>query len=99
MNEEKPKRGFAALSLDRRRELASMGGKATRPENRTFSKSRELASSAGKKGGKAVPDANRSFSRDRDLATRAAKKGIEALYPPPRHVDLDEHGPDDEVAA
>lgn len=48
--EEKPKakRGFAAMSLEQRRKIASMGGKAT-PGN--FKNDRKRASVLGKKGG------------------------------------------------
>ena len=49
---DKPKRGFATLSPERRREVAAMGGKATPPGSRAFSVSRELAVAAGAKGGK-----------------------------------------------
>lgn len=53
MNEQpvKSKRGFASMSIERRHEIASMGGKALSPEKRPFSKDRSLASEAGRKGG------------------------------------------------
>lgn len=47
----KAKRGYAVMSPERRREIASKGGAAVPPEKRSFSQSRELASSAGKTGG------------------------------------------------
>jgi uncharacterized protein len=47
----KKKRGFASMSLDRRREIASMGGRSTPDANRSFSRRRDLASEAGRKGG------------------------------------------------
>jgi len=49
MTEKKP-RGFATLTPERRRELASMGGKAVAPEKRYYS-NKANASSAGFKGG------------------------------------------------
>lgn len=49
----KPK-GFAALSPERRREIAAKGRAARKPENFTFAKNRELAREAGRKGGKAT---------------------------------------------
>lgn len=49
----KAKMGFAAMSPERRREIAKKGGAAVRPENRSFSKNRELAASAGRAGGEA----------------------------------------------
>src|SRR5918993_534675 len=47
----KSKRGFASMSVERRREIASMGGKSIPAENRAFSRQRDLASKAGRKGG------------------------------------------------
>lgn len=49
----KPKRGFAAMSPERQREIARKGGESVPPENRSFSKNRELAATAGRKGGEA----------------------------------------------
>ena len=49
MTEKKP-RGFATLTPERRRELASMGGKAVAPEKRYYS-NKANASAAGFKGG------------------------------------------------
>jgi len=48
----KSRRGFASMTPERRKEIASMGGKAVNPANRAFTKSRDLARSAGKQGGK-----------------------------------------------
>lgn len=54
MTDEKPKarRGFAAMSLERRTEIARLGGLATPPEKRSFARDRDLASMAGREGGK-----------------------------------------------
>jgi general stress protein YciG len=49
----KARRGFAAMSPERRREIARKGGAAVAPENRSFAKSKDLAASAGRKGGEA----------------------------------------------
>lgn len=68
-------RGFASMSPEKRREIASRGGKATSPEARAFAKNPELASRAGKVGGKAIPAEARSYSKDRTLASEAGKKG------------------------
>lgn len=46
------KRGFAALSPERRRELASLGGRSVPAEKRSFTTNRVLARVAGKRGGK-----------------------------------------------
>lgn len=75
---KKSRRGFASMSPERRKEIASMGGKSVAPEKRTFSTNHELAARAGQKGGRAVPPENRTFSRDRDLATAAGIKGGKA---------------------
>ncbi|MCP1539987.1 general stress protein [Methylorubrum extorquens] len=55
---EKPKkesrihmRGFASLSPERRKEIASKGGRSIPAESRAFSKNPELARAAGRKGG------------------------------------------------
>lgn len=48
----KQSKGFRNISAERRREIASMGGKAVPSEKRAFSKSRKLAVKAGRKGGK-----------------------------------------------
>ena len=47
------KRGFASMSLEKKREISSKGGKSVPSEKRSFSQDRELASKAGRKGGQA----------------------------------------------
>ncbi len=44
-------RGFASLSPEKRREIASMGGKSVPAEKRSFSRNRNRAAEAGRKGG------------------------------------------------
>jgi hypothetical protein len=44
-------RGFAAISPERRREIASLGGRSVPKAKRSFSQNPELASTAGRKGG------------------------------------------------
>lgn len=39
------------MTPERRREIASKGGKSVKPENRSFSLDRGLAARAGRKGG------------------------------------------------
>ena len=46
------KRGFAAMSPDKRREIASRGGKGVPASKRSFTRDPELASAAGRKGGR-----------------------------------------------
>ncbi len=69
------KRGFAAMSIEQRQEIAAMGGRAVPAERRSFAQDKTLAVKAGKKGGKAVAPDKRSFSVDRYLASSAGRKG------------------------
>lgn len=69
------KRGFASMTPEKRRQIASMGGKAVPAEARSFSKDRKLASEAGRKGGMQVLASNRSFARDRKFAAECGRKG------------------------
>lgn len=76
MNDETgKKRGFAALTPERRHEIAAMGGKSVPARKRTFSRKKALARTAGRKGGLAVPAAKRTFSWDRTAAAVAGAKG------------------------
>jgi general stress protein YciG len=68
-------RGFAGLSKERQKEIASMGGRAVKPENRSFSKDRGLAATAGKLGGLSVDPRKRTFSLDHEKARVAGAKG------------------------
>jgi general stress protein YciG len=45
------KRGFASMSQEKQREIASKGGRSVPSEKRSFSQNRDLASNAGRKGG------------------------------------------------
>lgn len=69
------RRGFASLSAERQRAIASMGGKAVPAGKRSFSQDRGLAAKAGRKGGLSVPGAKRSFAQNRSLAAEAGRKG------------------------
>ena len=55
MTTDKPKsrRGFAAMSAERRQEIARKGGASVPSDRRSFAKDRDLAASAGRKGGEA----------------------------------------------
>jgi general stress protein YciG len=74
-DDPRKRRGFASMDPDRRRELASKGGKSVPAAKRSFSQSPDLASKAGRKGGMSVAPENRSFSQDRDLASKAGRNG------------------------
>ena len=71
----KSRRGFASMSPEKRREIASKGGKSVAPENRSFSKDRTLAARAGRIGGMAVDSEKRAYSKDRELAAEAGRAG------------------------
>lgn len=49
----KSRRGFAAMSLEKRTEIARRGGGAVPAHKRSFSQNRELAATAGGAGGRA----------------------------------------------
>lgn len=74
----KAKRGFAVMSVEQRKRIAAMGGRAVPAESRSFSNP-ELAASAGRKGGKATPAKKRSFSVNPELAKEAGRKGAAGL--------------------
>ena len=62
--ERKPaKRGFAAMDVERRREIARKGGASVPDEKRSFSQDRDLAASAGRKGGEASHGGGRTSAR------------------------------------
>lgn len=51
MQNQKSRRGFAAMSVEKRVEIARRGGQSVPAEKRSFSQQRDLASAAGRKGG------------------------------------------------
>ena len=57
-------RGFAAMTPERRREIARKGGASVPPEKRSFAQSRKLAVSAGRKGGEASRGGGRISAAD-----------------------------------
>lgn len=71
----KSRRGFAAMSPEKQREIARMGGSSVPAEKRSFAMNRALAADAGRKGGLNVPTENRSFSRNPALASAAGRVG------------------------
>lgn len=71
----KGKTGFANMSPEKLRQIASKGGKSVPKEKRSFARDPKLAAAAGLKGGLAVNPKNRAFSQDRQLAASAGKKG------------------------
>lgn len=77
---KKSRRGFASMDPEKRRAIASMGGKSVPAERRSFAQNTDLAAKAGQKGGRAVAPENRSFSRDPELASKAGAKGGHASH-------------------
>jgi uncharacterized protein len=84
--DEKPrsKRGFASLSPERLREIASRGGKNS---GGNFKKDAARAVESGRKGGLAVASNNRQFARDRIMASEAGKKGNYNRYKDKKKTD------------
>jgi general stress protein YciG len=61
----KSKRGFAAMSLDKQREIASKGGRSVPSDKRSFFSNRDLASQAGRRGGRlSRPGGTRSSGKE-----------------------------------
>jgi general stress protein YciG len=56
----KSKRGFASMSPEKQREIASKGGKSVPADRRSFAQNRDLASQAGRKGGQLSRSGNQS---------------------------------------
>ncbi len=55
MTKSSSRRGFAAMSPDQRRFIASKGGRSVPADRRSFSQDRQLATRAGRKGGQSSP--------------------------------------------
>ena len=63
-NRTPAKRGFAAMDVERRREIARKGGASVPDEKRSFSQDRDLAAAAGRKGGEASHGGGRTRSSE-----------------------------------
>lgn len=68
MHPKKSRRGFAGMSLEKRREIASKGGKAAHEQGTAHRFTSEEAREAGRKGGKTV-------SRDSNHMAQIGSKG------------------------
>lgn len=82
-------RGFASMSPEKQKQIASMGGKSVPDEKRSFSKNRQLAQTAGRKGGQAVPSHRRAFFQNRELAAIAGRKGGQSVPDEKRSFSTD----------
>jgi general stress protein YciG len=58
----KSRRGFAAMSPEKQREIARKGGASVPSEKRSFSQDQSLAAKAGRKGGSASSGGGRRKS-------------------------------------
>lgn len=77
-------RGFAAMSTEKQREIASKGGKAAHERGSAHEFTTEEAREAGRKGGQAV-------SRNREHMSAIGRKGGESS-----HASADGYGNDDD---
>lgn len=69
MADETPKlRGFAKLSPERRRQIASKGGASVEPQERAFSRDPALAARAGRLGGEIRGRARTRMTSEADLS-------------------------------
>jgi general stress protein YciG len=73
-------RGFASMSEEERREIASKGGKAAHEQGTAHEFDSEEAKKAGHKGGISQGQENNpgNFANDREKARDAGRKGGEA---------------------
>ncbi|HZH67270.1 MAG TPA: KGG domain-containing protein [Flavisolibacter sp.] len=62
--QQKSRRGFAAMSAERQREIASQGGRAAHEQGVAHEWNRDEARAAGKKGGQASGTKRRGSGRD-----------------------------------
>lgn len=58
------RRGFAAMSPERRREIARKGGASVPGDKRSFAKDRDLAATAGRKGGESSRSTTHARNRE-----------------------------------
>ncbi|HEY0039504.1 MAG TPA: KGG domain-containing protein [Flavisolibacter sp.] len=64
---QKSRRGFAAMSPERQREIASQGGRAAHQQGVAHEWNKDEARAAGKKGGQASGFRRRSGKDDMDV--------------------------------
>ncbi|MDB5206880.1 MAG: ral stress protein [Flavisolibacter sp.] len=62
--QQKSRRGFAAMSAERQREIASQGGRAAHEQGVAHEWSKDEAREAGKKGGQASGSKRRGADRN-----------------------------------
>jgi general stress protein YciG len=73
--DNKSKRGFASMSKDKQREIASMGGKSAHEIGSAHQFTRSEAVAAGQKGGKSAHANGTRHKFSHDKAVEAGRKG------------------------
>jgi general stress protein YciG len=76
MAKSKSKRGFAAMSLEQRRRIASLGGKAAQKRRTGHRWDHEEAAAAGRKGGQATQAGGNAVRFTSETAPAAAQARI-----------------------
>ena len=76
----KQKRGFASMSAERQREIASKGGKAAHEKGTAHEFTPEEAKLAGQKGGKAAQASGKAHKWNSETGSLAGKKGAASKY-------------------
>ena len=74
MNQKQSRRGFAAMSPEQRRKIASMGGRASQAKGTRHKFTSEEARAAGAKGGKLAHALGRAHEFTAEEARAAGKK-------------------------
>jgi general stress protein YciG len=69
------KRGFGSMSPEKKRQIASMGGKAAHANGTAHKYTHTEAVEAGKKGGKIAHELGRAHKWTSETASLAGKKG------------------------
>jgi general stress protein YciG len=77
---EKSRRGFAIMDLDKRRHIASKGGKAAHAKGTAHEFTPEEARAAGRKGGQAAHQRGTAHQFTPEEAREAGRKGGKAAY-------------------
>lgn len=72
---DSPRRGFASMNEQRRREIASRGGRASHERGAAHEFSREEARMAGRKGGQIAHERGTAHVFNADEARAAGRKG------------------------
>jgi general stress protein YciG len=74
---EKSKRGFASMSPEKQREIASKGGKAAHAKGKAHEFTSEEARAAGRKGGYAAHQRGRAHEFTSEEARQASRKRLQ----------------------